>query len=211
MFQLNNCLIRQIYYMTSSQYLEFLEKPVHKKSLPSLFGHPILDQCSMTPWYVPGFYLILVAMTFSTLFPFIFGILFWTLYEYICHRFIFHMDIKSYSHLPVARILHFVLHGMHHVYPDDPLRLVLPPLFTLPFTYLFYIAVPHSIFSGILFGYILYDMCHYWFHHLKDGNFWPFSTTLWKELRRNHMTHHYSTPNKRFGVSSLLWDKVFST
>jgi sterol desaturase/sphingolipid hydroxylase (fatty acid hydroxylase superfamily) len=30
-------------------------------------------------------------------------------------------------------------------------------------------------------------------------------------VRQQHMHHHFKTPNKRFGVSSPLWDYVFGT
>ena len=32
---------------------------------------------------------------------------------------------------------------------------------------------------------------------------------LW--VRRHHMLHHAQTPDKRFGVSSPIWDYVFGT
>jgi len=30
-------------------------------------------------------------------------------------------------------------------------------------------------------------------------------------VRRHHMLHHAKTPDRRFGVSSPLWDLVFGT
>lgn len=47
------------------------------------------------------------------------GFLFWTLLEYLLHRFVFHSE----SYLPnskIVRYLHFNLHGVHHMLPNDP-------------------------------------------------------------------------------------------
>jgi sterol desaturase/sphingolipid hydroxylase (fatty acid hydroxylase superfamily) len=30
-------------------------------------------------------------------------------------------------------------------------------------------------------------------------------------VRQHHMHHHFQTPDKRYGVSSPLWDYVFGT
>jgi len=205
---LTNCLTSQVWYMTGPAYLGFLAKPNQHTQMPSLLGHPILDQCSMTPWYVPGLYLLWVVATYGSFLGFMVGILGWTLLEYAVHRYIFHFDIRPFSHLSYVRVLHFFLHGLHHLYPNDPLRLVLPPIFTLPPAYFFSLLLPPSVFSGLIFGYVCYDIGHYWMHHVKDCQVWPFSTRQWKTLRTHHMAHHYSNPNKGFGVSSPLWDYV---
>jgi 4-hydroxysphinganine ceramide fatty acyl 2-hydroxylase len=47
------------------------------------------------------------------------GFLFFTLAEYCLHRFIFHSE----SYLPnsrVVRYLHYIMHGIHHMLPNDP-------------------------------------------------------------------------------------------
>lgn len=43
---------------------------------------------------------------------FVLGMLFWTLMEYLIHRFLFHMKPPSDSHYLI--MLHFVMHGQHH-------------------------------------------------------------------------------------------------
>jgi sterol desaturase/sphingolipid hydroxylase (fatty acid hydroxylase superfamily) len=60
-------------------------------------------------------------------------------------------------------------------------------------------------FRGFLFGYLFYDMMHYSTHHI------PMPWKWYKWLKFNHMAHHYKTPDRRFGVSSGLWDIVFRT
>src|SRR5688500_20184991 len=50
------------------------------------------------------------------------GWLFWTLSEYWIHRLIFHFEPDSG---PGARF-HWIIHGVHHDHPTDPLSLVMP-------------------------------------------------------------------------------------
>jgi sterol desaturase/sphingolipid hydroxylase (fatty acid hydroxylase superfamily) len=70
------------------------------------------------------------------------------------------------------------------------------------------LKIPYWIFPmmfGALIGYLFYDLAHYATHHF------PMRSGYWRIIKRNHIMHHYRTPNKRFGVSSPLWDYVFLT
>ena len=51
------------------------------------------------------------------------GYLFWTLAEYWIHRVIFHFEPEQ----GVGARLHWMIHGVHHDHPNDPMRLVMPP------------------------------------------------------------------------------------
>jgi len=145
---------------------------------------------------------------------FIIGLFFWTLAEYVLHRFLFHFHPKNKTQERIA----FLFHGIHHSQPKIKTRLVMPPLlgfplasifwllFTLIFTNLFGLpAWSGPIFSGFITGYIIYDMMHYATHHF------PMRKGIWKWLKRHHMQHHYKDPGRQFGVSSPIWDYVFST
>lgn len=52
------------------------------------------------------------------------GIFLWTLFEYLIHRWIFHLDAIAKN--PFFRIIHFLFHGQHHKVPFDTQRLVFP-------------------------------------------------------------------------------------
>ena len=52
------------------------------------------------------------------------GVLLWTLLEYVLHRFLFHISSKDES----GKIRAFMMHGYHHEFPNDKMRLVAPPL-----------------------------------------------------------------------------------
>lgn len=139
---------------------------------------------------------------------FIAGILIWTLLEYVIHRYFFHYEPKSRW----GRQFHFMVHGVHHDYPQDSTRLVMPPGLSVPLAILFYFLFAvifgrfaPPIFAGLVFGYICYDSIHYATHHfaMKRG------IGLW--LKQYHLRHHYKDDHAGYGVSSPLWDYVFRT
>ena len=59
--------------------------------------------------------------------------------------------------------------------------------------------------SGLLVGYIIYDMVHYYTHHAKP------KSRIGKYLKRYHLAHHHKEPDLLFGVRNPLWDIVFRT
>ena len=139
---------------------------------------------------------------------FLLGVLTWTLLEYIVHRYVFHYEPKT----RVGRLLHFIVHGVHHDYPNDASRLVLPPVISIPLAIFFYWVFAFTfggfapaVFAGLVFGYVCYDMIHYATHHfsMKRG------VSLW--LKQYHLRHHYKDDHAGYGVSSPLWDYVFGT
>lgn len=94
----------------------------------------------------------------------------------------------------------------------------MPPVVSIPMAAIFYglltlvvglmLGQPHLVgplTSGLLVGYIIYDLTHYATHHF------PIRGKVLRYLKRYHMLHHYKTPDQRFGVSSPLWDVVFRT
>jgi sterol desaturase/sphingolipid hydroxylase (fatty acid hydroxylase superfamily) len=137
---------------------------------------------------------------------FIIGLAVWTLTEYIMHRFIFHFQPTS----EFGKKMHFIFHGVHHDYPRDKKRLVLPPSVSIPLATLFYFLfnsflAPQLLFSffpGFLLGYLIYDMLHYAMHHHN------FKSGIMKKVKQHHMLHHYQDPEKGYGVSSSLWDII---
>ncbi len=142
------------------------------------------------------------------------GLLVWSFAEYNLHRFLFHYPPKGAAQ---ERIV-YLFHGVHHAYPQDKTRLVMPPVVSIPLALLFYFFFQllivrlmnaplwfNPIFAGFIFGYLIYDLTHYATHHF------PMRSGYLKFIKRYHMQHHYKTPDKRFGVSSPLWDYVYKT
>ena len=137
------------------------------------------------------------------------GYAFWTLCEYWTHRKLFHFEPKSDFGVRV----HWIIHGVHHEHPNDPRRLVMPPIVTVPlalcFATLFVIVVglPNAwgVTAGFFVGYLAYDMLHYTLHHSKPRG------RLGRLLHELHMRHHFEDEERGFGVSAPWLDTIFGT
>ncbi|KAF4824653.1 Ceramide very long chain fatty acid hydroxylase SCS7 [Colletotrichum tropicale] len=225
---LSRPLFPQIWYGGFSKefYLDQVHRPRHYKGGESapLFGN-FLEPLSKTPWWVVpvawlppvayGTYLAREGMdsTFQEVCYWGLGFFLWSLIEYILHRFLFHLD----KWLPDNRVgitMHFLLHGIHHYLPMDKYRLVMPPTLFVVLATPFY-KLAHWVFSyswhaatavycGGIFGYICYDLTHYFLHHQN--------LPLWyKELKKYHLQHHFLDYELGFGVTSRFWDSIFGT
>jgi dihydroceramide fatty acyl 2-hydroxylase len=137
------------------------------------------------------------------------GYALWTLFEYWLHRLVFHFEP---DHGLGAR-LHWIIHGVHHDHPNDPLRLVMPPSVSIPLAAAVF-AVMYLIFgstyapglgAGFFTGYLVYDMTHYYLHHFRPRG------RLGRMLRERHMRHHFQDDTRGFGISAPYWDEVFKT
>jgi len=142
------------------------------------------------------------------LFHFLTGMFLWSITEYTLHRWIFHYEPKS----DWGKRLHFLMHGVHHDYPRDPSRLVMPLGISIPLGILFYSIfyflvskVHFGLFAGFATGYLTYDMIHYATHHFAMKG------RIGRFLKVYHMRHHFNNPHRGYGVSSPLWDIVFGT
>ena len=62
------------------------------------------------------------------------------------------------------------------------------------------------LYAGLVTGYMYYEFVHYSVH-FKQGKHLGFTN----EQRKNHLAHHFRDVDKRYGVSSPLWDYVFRT
>jgi sterol desaturase/sphingolipid hydroxylase (fatty acid hydroxylase superfamily) len=187
--------------MFKSDFLEALSK-VHW-TVPLYIFIPVIGFCVYKDFeYAVG------ILRFLELFAL--GLFVWTIVEYIMHRFVFHYAPPD---KPWAMRVHFIFHGVHHDYPSDAKRLVLPPSVSIPlaaiFYFLFLAILPANdiwgFFPGFILGYLVYDISHYAIHHFN------FKGNIWKKIKQHHMLHHYQDPNKGYGVSSPLWDKVFGS
>lgn len=185
-----------------------------------MFKSDLLEALSKVHYLVPVYIFVpvILASTYMALFIndlgfltyiglFFAGLFVWTLVEYIMHRFVFHYVPKN----KLGLRLHFIFHGVHHDYPSDAKRLVLPPSMSIPlatgFYFLFNAILPANyvfgFFPGFILGYLFYDISHYAIHHFN------FKGNIWKKIKQHHMLHHYQDPDKGYGVSSPLWDKIF--
>jgi len=139
----------------------------------------------------------------------VFGFIVWTLTEYLLHRYLFHFDGTS----EFSKKMVFLIHGIHHHYPNDASRLVMPPVPGVVLAGIFYVLFylllgsiwVKPFFAFFLIGYLCYDYIHFSTHHFKPR------TPVGKYLKQYHMLHHFQTPDARYGVSNPLWDYIIGT
>ncbi|HEY2180386.1 MAG TPA: sterol desaturase family protein [Solirubrobacteraceae bacterium] len=137
------------------------------------------------------------------------GYALWTLFEYWLHRLVFHFEPED----GFGARLHWIIHGVHHDHPNDPMRLVMPPAVSIPLgagvfgvLYLIFGArYAPGLGAGFFLGYLVYDMMHYYLHHFRPHG------RLGRMLRERHMRHHFQDDTRGFGISAPYWDEVFKT
>lgn len=183
-----------------SQYMEMLTK-THPLVIWGMYL-PVIGIMLFVSVVKYGYSPIYIALIFGS------GMLSWTLFEYMLHRFAFHYVADSAK----AQRFIYVLHGNHHEYPRDKERLFMPPVPSLIFASivfsLLYTAMGTNVFMffpGFLLGYLLYGTMHFAIHAWNPPYKWM------KPLWRNHHLHHYKNEHQGFGVSTTLWDRVFGT
>jgi dihydroceramide fatty acyl 2-hydroxylase len=133
----------------------------------------------------------------------------WTLAEYWTHRTVFHFEPDA----GWGARLHWMIHGVHHDHPNDPRRLVLPPVISIPFgaafLALFILTLGRAngaaACAGFYSGYLSYDMLHLALHHRRPRS------RLGRLLHELHMRHHFEDEQRGFGVSAPWWDIAFGT
>jgi len=194
---------------------------IHNKGQARLFKNGYLEMMTKThPLLIWGMYLPLIVfllyyssnkLDFSATriaLTFLGGIFFWSFFEYIAHRFIFHWVSDS----PRIQKFSYILHGNHHHYPRDRQRLFMPPVPSLIFAStiftLMWLIMGQNVFMffpGFVLGYLMYGSMHYAIHAWNPPFKWM------KPLWRNHHLHHYKNEHNGYGVSSTLWDHIFGT
>ncbi len=187
--------------MFESDFVDFFSR-THPAVVPLLF----VPASSALVWYSVARKDVSVVATLAL---FVAGFFTWTLAEYWLHRTFFHWVPK----FPGGERLHFLVHGVHHNWPRDKYRLVMPPAVSITLFFVF-LAIWYLVFgsrwvwsfhAGFVFGYMVYDLTHYYVHHFSP------KTEYGRQLKKHHMLHHFKDPSRRFGVSSMLWARVFGT
>jgi len=194
---------------------------IHNKGQAQIFRNQYLEYFTKThPLVIWGMYLPVIILLpyyssqtlgftlLAIIFLFLGGVFFWTFFEYMMHRFVFHWVSDN----PRIQRISYVLHGNHHEFPRDKQRLFMPPVPSLIIASLLFLLIYAGIrdyvfafFPGFILGYLIYGSMHYAIHAWNPPYKWM------KPIWRNHHLHHYKSEEKGFGVSSHIWDKVFGT
>jgi dihydroceramide fatty acyl 2-hydroxylase len=190
------------------------------RASPRMFDSKVLDSLSrvhpLVPVliFVPAIVLMAVWGLSRESVPLLVGLILggyalWSLFEYWLHRIVFHFEPEQ----GMGARMHWIIHGIHHEHPNDPLRLVMPPAVSIPLGAVVF-AILYVIFgkryapglgAGFFAGYLLYDMIHYYIHHFRPHG------RLGRALRERHMRHHFQDDTRGFGISAPYWDEVFQT
>ncbi|MEZ0612209.1 sterol desaturase family protein [Fibrella sp. WM1] len=186
-----------------------------------LFDNPILEALSRTHILVPiGMWLVLsvflgwYAFTYTDMSTgyivalFGMGLFVFTIFEYVLHRYLYHLEPTT----PRRAKIQYTFHGVHHEYPKDKTRLAMPPALAIfvagAFFALFFVLIgeaAYAFFPGFLVGYSGYLAVHFIVHaYAPPKNFF-------KQLWINHSVHHYKNPESNYGVSTPIWDYVFGS
>ena len=138
------------------------------------------------------------------------GFLSWGLVEYVVHRFAFHLET-----LPVFGSN--FLNASHLAHHEDPkamndlfanLKMSVPvatAYWLLAWEVLGTWLAASYLFMGLVVGYFCYEWLHFQAHHGRSR------LPLLRYLRKYHLLHHYRTPDRRFGVTSPVFDLLFGT
>jgi len=200
-----------------------LPKPKVTEQSPRLFQNDLVEMLSRTsPGVVVAIYLptALGLLWYSvarggvpvptTVLVAAVGAAAWTLTEYWLHRAIMHWVPNN----GWGARMHFWIHGIHHEWPKDPYRLVMPPSVSLVLFFLF-LALWTAVFGrsgwafhgGFTLGYLAYDLSHYFYHHRKPEREWLV------RLQRHHLRHHFHPryEERNFAITVPWWDRIFGT
>jgi sterol desaturase/sphingolipid hydroxylase (fatty acid hydroxylase superfamily) len=203
---------------------EMDERPVSRtdvlRASPPMFESRVLDALSRVHPLVPLVIFIPVIVVLAARglqdqsVPLVIGLAIggyalWTLFEYWLHRVVFHFEPED----GLGARLHWIIHGVHHDHPNDPMRLVMPPAVSIPLGALVFGALylilgseyAPAVGAGFFLGYLVYDMTHYYLHHFRPQGW------LGRVLRERHMRHHFQDDTRGFGISAPYWDEVFRT
>lgn len=135
------------------------------------------------------------------------GVFFYTLAEYLIHRFLLHYFAGNQANRWPSQSHHF-----HHLFPQDEKRIditIVPALVLAAlFLYVFWLTLhvlSFSFFAGFVAGYATYHFLHYKIHTA------PPPKSIFKYLWRYHHIHHHLDDKKAYGVTSPFWDFIFRT
>ena len=195
------------------------DSQLKKNDSARLFNNRFLEALTRTPFWLPIIFFyavsagILVFYEFdlrliSVILLFIVGLLLFTLVEYLIHRFLFHFNAQTKKQKAIL----FTIHGVHHDYPKDKSRLVMPIVLSITlasvFFFIFKILIPGFyliFFAGFIAGYSSYLFIHYSIHAFRPPK------NIFRYFWKHHALHHYKSDDAAFAVSFPLWDYIFGT
>lgn len=196
-----------------------MKPPEDNNMRPTLFENPFLEKLTVVSvsWFLATWAVLLPLIALAGwgtvsisagIGLVIAGLLIWTLFEYVAHRYLFHWGARW----PLAKAMVYVIHGNHHEQPRDTLRNLMPPIVSVPVGLLVWAAFEALVGAasawlllGFMSGYVIYDLTHYACHQ------WPMRSRFGRMLKRHHMRHHFVNEDGNFAITAIFWDRVFGS
>ena len=129
-----------------------------------------------------------------------FGLVSWTLTEYLLHRYVYHVWTSFLS----------TGHAFHHKAPRDLIGVPwwVSTIIIVSVYYGLSLAVPPAVLAVVMafnwLGYIGYCLAHHGSHH------WSFKIPWLREMKKHHLLHH-AHPEYNWGFTTSMWDVLFGT
>src|SRR5690554_6661953 len=161
-----------------------MSKEIKNEGQGTIFGNTFLEPLTKAPPQVSaviytltvialliiGYQMDVVDSFWSGALIYFGAIFFWTFFEYFAHRYLFHID-EYFPESEFAQKLAYTFHGIHHEYPRDKERIIMPPV-----PGIMIVAILYGVFllilgeytylfmPGFVTGYLLYTRIHYKTH-----------------------------------------------
>ena len=125
----------------------------------------------------------------------------WTLLEYVLHRAILHR-VRFFNRM----------HDAHHENPNSLvgtptwLTATLGALALLPVSVFSELSLASGLSVGLMLGYLWYAALHHALHHHRIG-----PSSFFYRAKLHHAQHHHGRGHCNFGVTTVLWDRVFGS
>ena len=135
----------------------------------------------------------------------LYGMIFFTLHEYLSHRFILH-----YTH---DGIIYYYLHGKHHLQPYGH-SIHIPILYSsIVHIFYFYITTVLFTYTAAINFMNSYQLCYILFEHIHKETHHPymFKNEQPVMFRTYHMYHHIHNKHRAYSFSVPIWDILFGT
>lgn len=133
------------------------------------------------------------------------GIAFWTLTEYIIHRFLGHQKKGKQIIKKEHQRHHAEAHYFAPLIKKIALAIAVLSFTTLVTGLLFTFKMGFLFSLGFAGMYFIYEVTHRRFHIREP------LIRYGLRMRKHHFYHHFGNPNVNHGVTTAIWDRIFGT
>jgi len=193
--------------MANKKLYQSKEKRIKVIPGKGLFNPPLIEHPKSVYFiYIPiiiGLFVYCVVflkiLFWQFLLCFVGALIFWTVFEYLLHRYVLHANPKS----EMLRQFLYKTHWIHHEYPNDNRFVLMSPLVSLLGGLLFFIVCRllfgpvfcYPVLMSLIIIYVGYEWMHFAAHN------YHFNNALFIKLKKHH----------GFGFITTQWDELAGT